>query len=86
MFIFICTLVLSVFKNIFKWMLGNSLFFSFCSDSAACPDLESDLCSWESFLSNVREEIEKAKVNHKMFYNSVKICMIVIILRRLESY
>ncbi|XP_057553432.1 E3 ubiquitin-protein ligase TTC3 isoform X7 [Hippopotamus amphibius kiboko] len=31
------------------------------SDSAAYPDMESDVYLWESFLSNVREEIEKAK-------------------------
>ncbi|XP_039713662.1 E3 ubiquitin-protein ligase TTC3 isoform X3 [Pteropus medius] len=31
------------------------------SDPAACPDLESDMCSWGSFLSSVREEIEKAE-------------------------
>lgn len=43
-------------------MLGSFLFFSFCSDPAACPDLESDMCSWGSFLSSVREEIEKAEV------------------------
>lgn len=31
------------------------------SDSAAYPDLDSDVHSWESFLSDVRKEIEKAE-------------------------
>ncbi|XP_049623509.1 LOW QUALITY PROTEIN: E3 ubiquitin-protein ligase TTC3-like [Suncus etruscus] len=31
------------------------------SDSAAYPDIESDIQSWESFLSDVRKETEKAK-------------------------
>lgn len=55
------------------------------SDSAAYPDLESDIHSWESFLSNVREEIEKAEVSCKMFCNSSKIWVIFIIPWRLES-
>uniref|UniRef100_A0A8C0CK10 RING-type E3 ubiquitin transferase n=1 Tax=Balaenoptera musculus TaxID=9771 RepID=A0A8C0CK10_BALMU len=52
------------------------------SDSAAYPVMEYDIHSWESFLSNVREEIERAKVSYKVFYNSVKIYLMVIILRR----
>ncbi|KAL6072533.1 hypothetical protein STEG23_030777, partial [Scotinomys teguina] len=31
------------------------------SDSASYPDMECDILSWESFLSNVREEIESTK-------------------------
>uniref|UniRef100_A0A8C0R729 TTC3/DZIP3-like helical domain-containing protein n=1 Tax=Canis lupus dingo TaxID=286419 RepID=A0A8C0R729_CANLU len=33
------------------------------SDSATYPDKESDIHSWESFLSKVKKEIEKAKVS-----------------------
>ncbi|XP_058433256.1 E3 ubiquitin-protein ligase TTC3 isoform X2 [Marmota monax] len=31
------------------------------SDSTEYPNMESDICSWESFLSNVTKEIERAK-------------------------
>lgn len=61
------------------------MFFSFFSDSAAYPELESDIDSWESFLSDVRKEIEKAEVSCKTFYNSVKMYMMVIIPKWLES-
>lgn len=49
------------------------MFFSSLSDSAAYSDMDSDIHSWESFLSDVREEIEKAKVSYMVFYHSVKI-------------
>lgn len=39
----------------------------FFSDSAAYPDTESDVHSWESFLCKVGKEIEKAKVSYKIF-------------------
>lgn len=60
--------------------ISSFMFFSFFSDSAAYPELESDIHSWESFLSDVRKEIEKAEVSCKTFYNSVKIYIMVIIL------
>ena len=62
------------------------LFFSSLSDSAAYSDMDSDIHSWESFLSDVREEIEKAKVSYMVFYHSVKICLVVIILKEVVSY
>nr|XP_019585864.1 PREDICTED: E3 ubiquitin-protein ligase TTC3 isoform X1 [Rhinolophus sinicus]XP_019585865.1 PREDICTED: E3 ubiquitin-protein ligase TTC3 isoform X1 [Rhinolophus sinicus]XP_019585866.1 PREDICTED: E3 ubiquitin-protein ligase TTC3 isoform X1 [Rhinolophus sinicus] len=42
------------------------------SDSAAYPDLESDIHSWESFLSNVREEIEKAESQFEKQIKAIK--------------
>lgn len=42
------------------------------SDSAAYPDLESDIHSWESFLSNVREEIEKAESQFEEQIKAIK--------------
>ena len=43
------------------------MFFSSLSDSAAYSDMDSDIHSWESFLSDVREEIEKAKVSYMVY-------------------
>ncbi|XP_058379067.1 E3 ubiquitin-protein ligase TTC3 isoform X3 [Diceros bicornis minor] len=42
------------------------------SDSAAYPDMESDIHSWESFLSNVRKEIEKAKSQFEEQIQAIK--------------
>ena len=84
MFIFICTLVLSIFKS-FQVDMSSFMFFSSLSDSALYPDMDSDIHSWESFLSDVREEIEKAKVSYMVFYHSVKICLMVI-LKHIVSY
>ncbi|XP_059954476.1 E3 ubiquitin-protein ligase TTC3 isoform X3 [Mesoplodon densirostris] len=42
------------------------------SDSAAYPVMESDIHSWESFLSNVREEIEKAKSQFEEQIQAIK--------------
>ncbi|XP_006774192.1 PREDICTED: E3 ubiquitin-protein ligase TTC3 isoform X1 [Myotis davidii] len=42
------------------------------SDSAAYPELESDIHSWESFLSDVRKEIEKAESQFEEHVKAVK--------------
>ncbi|XP_054556255.1 E3 ubiquitin-protein ligase TTC3 isoform X3 [Talpa occidentalis] len=42
------------------------------SDSAAYPDIESDMHSWESFLTSVREETEKAKSQFEDQIKAVK--------------
>ncbi|KAG8518562.1 E3 ubiquitin-protein ligase TTC3, partial [Galemys pyrenaicus] len=42
------------------------------SDSAAYPDLESGLRSWESFLASVREETERAKSQFEDHIKAVK--------------
>eukprot|EP00070_Physeter_catodon_P041562 XP_028348456.1 E3 ubiquitin-protein ligase TTC3 isoform X9 [Physeter catodon] len=42
------------------------------SDSAAYPVMESDIHSWESFLANVREEIEKAKSQFEEQIQAIK--------------
>ncbi|XP_064434968.1 E3 ubiquitin-protein ligase TTC3 isoform X4 [Mirounga angustirostris] len=42
------------------------------SDSAAYPDMESDVHSWESFLSKVRKEIVKAKSQYEEQIQAVK--------------
>ncbi|KAM9697415.1 E3 ubiquitin-protein ligase TTC3 isoform 2-T2 [Dama dama] len=42
------------------------------SDSAAYPDMDSDIHSWESFLSDVREEIEKAKSQFEEQIQAIK--------------
>ncbi|XP_020030306.2 E3 ubiquitin-protein ligase TTC3 isoform X2 [Castor canadensis] len=42
------------------------------SDSAACPDMESETQSWESFISNVTKEIEKAKSQFDDHIKAVK--------------
>ncbi|XP_008273094.3 E3 ubiquitin-protein ligase TTC3 isoform X2 [Oryctolagus cuniculus] len=42
------------------------------SDSAACPDIECDIRSWKSFLSNVAEEIEKVKSQFEEQIKAVK--------------
>ncbi|XP_068403166.1 E3 ubiquitin-protein ligase TTC3 isoform X7 [Eschrichtius robustus] len=42
------------------------------SDSAAYPVMEYDIHSWESFLSNVREEIEKAKSQFEEQIQAIK--------------
>ncbi|KAK1344339.1 hypothetical protein QTO34_014906 [Cnephaeus nilssonii] len=42
------------------------------SDSAAYPELESDIDSWESFLSDVRKEIEKAESQFEEQIKAIK--------------
>jgi len=42
------------------------------SDSATYPDMESDVHSWESFLSKVRKEIVKAKSQYEEQIQAVK--------------
>ncbi|XP_069331055.1 E3 ubiquitin-protein ligase TTC3 isoform X2 [Eulemur rufifrons] len=42
------------------------------SDSAAYPDMESDIHSWELFLSNVTKEIEKAKSQFEEQIEAIK--------------
>ncbi|XP_036707084.1 E3 ubiquitin-protein ligase TTC3 isoform X1 [Balaenoptera musculus] len=42
------------------------------SDSAAYPVMEYDIHSWESFLSNVREEIERAKSQFEEQIQAIK--------------
>uniref|UniRef100_A0A8C2N4V0 TTC3/DZIP3-like helical domain-containing protein n=1 Tax=Capra hircus TaxID=9925 RepID=A0A8C2N4V0_CAPHI len=42
------------------------------SDSAAYSDMDSDIHSWESFLSDVREEIEKAKSQFEEQIQAIK--------------
>ncbi|XP_012495526.1 PREDICTED: E3 ubiquitin-protein ligase TTC3 [Propithecus coquereli] len=42
------------------------------SDSAAYPDIESDIHSWELFLSDVTEEIEKAKSQFEEQIKAIK--------------
>ncbi|XP_016076159.1 PREDICTED: E3 ubiquitin-protein ligase TTC3 isoform X2 [Miniopterus natalensis] len=42
------------------------------SDSAAYPDLESDVHSWESFLSDVRKEIDKAESQFEEQIKAIK--------------
>ncbi|XP_069886761.1 E3 ubiquitin-protein ligase TTC3 isoform X1 [Dipodomys merriami] len=42
------------------------------SDSAGCLDIESDIHSWESFLSNVTEEIKKAKAEFEEQIEAIK--------------
>ncbi|XP_027626756.1 E3 ubiquitin-protein ligase TTC3 isoform X2 [Tupaia chinensis] len=42
------------------------------SDSAAHPNMESDIHSWESFLSNVTKEIEKAKSQFEEQIKAIK--------------
>uniref|UniRef100_H0WS87 RING-type E3 ubiquitin transferase n=1 Tax=Otolemur garnettii TaxID=30611 RepID=H0WS87_OTOGA len=42
------------------------------SDSATYPDMESDICSWKSFLSNVTKEIEKAKSQFEEQIKAIK--------------
>ncbi|XP_021570133.1 E3 ubiquitin-protein ligase TTC3 [Carlito syrichta] len=42
------------------------------SDSAACPDMESEKHSWELFLSNVTKEIEKAKSQFEEQIKAIK--------------
>uniref|UniRef100_A0A2K5WQQ7 Tetratricopeptide repeat domain 3 n=2 Tax=Macaca TaxID=9539 RepID=A0A2K5WQQ7_MACFA len=41
-------------------------------DPAAYPDMESDICSWELFLSNVTKEIEKAKSQFEEQIKAIK--------------
>uniref|UniRef100_A0A2K5RC44 TTC3/DZIP3-like helical domain-containing protein n=1 Tax=Cebus imitator TaxID=2715852 RepID=A0A2K5RC44_CEBIM len=41
-------------------------------DSAAYPDMESDICSWELFRSNVTKEIEKAKSQFEEQIKAIK--------------
>ncbi|XP_063495327.1 E3 ubiquitin-protein ligase TTC3 isoform X6 [Symphalangus syndactylus] len=41
-------------------------------DTAAYPDMESDICSWELFLSNVTKEIEKAKSQFEEQIKAIK--------------
>lgn len=47
----------------------------FFSDSAAGPNIDSDIRAWKSFLSKVADEVKKTKVNYKTFCGSAKICM-----------
>ncbi|XP_005638962.1 E3 ubiquitin-protein ligase TTC3 isoform X1 [Canis lupus baileyi] len=42
------------------------------SDSATYPDKESDIHSWESFLSKVKKEIEKAKSQYEEQIQAIK--------------
>nr|XP_025843650.1 E3 ubiquitin-protein ligase TTC3 isoform X3 [Vulpes vulpes]XP_025843651.1 E3 ubiquitin-protein ligase TTC3 isoform X3 [Vulpes vulpes] len=42
------------------------------SDSATYPDMESDVHSWESFLSKVKKEIEKAKSQYEEQIQAIK--------------
>lgn len=42
------------------------------SDSAASPDLDSDIQTWESFLSDVRKETEKAKAQFEEHIKRIK--------------
>ncbi|XP_053420466.1 E3 ubiquitin-protein ligase TTC3 [Nycticebus coucang] len=42
------------------------------SDSTTYPDVESDICSWKSFLSNVTKEIEKAKSQFEEQIKAIK--------------
>uniref|UniRef100_A0A8C6E0L2 RING-type E3 ubiquitin transferase n=1 Tax=Moschus moschiferus TaxID=68415 RepID=A0A8C6E0L2_MOSMO len=42
------------------------------SDSAAYSDMDSDIHSWESFLSDIREEIEKAKSQFEERIQAIK--------------
>ncbi|XP_054983611.1 E3 ubiquitin-protein ligase TTC3 isoform X2 [Sorex araneus] len=42
------------------------------SDSAANPDIQSDIQSWESFLSDVRKEAEQAKVQFEEQIKGIK--------------
>ncbi|XP_049641573.1 E3 ubiquitin-protein ligase TTC3 [Suncus etruscus] len=42
------------------------------SDSAASPDLDSDIQTWESFLSNVQKETEKAKAQFEEQIKRIK--------------
>uniref|UniRef100_A0A2K6NCA2 E3 ubiquitin-protein ligase TTC3 n=2 Tax=Rhinopithecus roxellana TaxID=61622 RepID=A0A2K6NCA2_RHIRO len=41
-------------------------------DPAAYPDMESDICSWELFLSHVTKEIEKAKSQFEEQIKAIK--------------
>ena len=55
------------------------MFFYFFSNAAVYINLESYMRTWESFVSDVRREMESAKVSYKIVWNSVKIRMMVII-------
>ena len=70
---------LSILKTILKWTLSIFMFFYFFSNAAVYINLESYMRTWESFVSDVRREMESAKVSYKIVWNSVKIRMMVII-------